>query len=38
MKWIDENVTEEIEVGPDELEQSVVEKFFDEDWENYRDS
>lgn len=36
MKWIDENVTEEIEVEPDELEQSVVETFFDGDWGNYR--
>lgn len=36
MRWIDENVTEEIEVGPDELEQGVVETFFDGDWENYR--
>lgn len=36
MKWIDENVTEEVEVGPDELEQDVVETFFDGDWENYR--
>jgi len=37
MRWVDENVTEEIEVetGADELEQSV-ETFFDGDWRDYR--
>jgi len=36
MGWIDENVTEEIEISGDEMEKNVVELFFGNDWINYR--
>lgn len=36
MKWIDENVTETIEVKTDEQEKNAVDEFFDGDWENYK--
>lgn len=36
MRWIDENVTEEIDIDNDETEKQIVEAFFDGDWNEYR--
>lgn len=38
MKWIDQNITEEIEIENDEQEKSAVEIFFNGDWDKYQKS
>ncbi len=36
MKWIDQNITEKIEIGSDEQEKEIVRIYFDNDWDKYQ--
>ncbi|MCJ7805246.1 hypothetical protein MUP46_01200, partial [Patescibacteria group bacterium] len=36
MKWVDQNIIEEIEIESDEQEKEIMSIFFDGDWDKYR--
>lgn len=36
MRWIDENVTEELTIENEEMEKQMVETYFNGDWKEYR--
>jgi len=36
MKWIDQNISEEIKIESGEQEKEIVRIYFDGDWDNYR--